>query len=50
MEYCVEPSENSRRLARTPIPIREGYADVPEEPKLGVEPDPAIMKKYLVQA
>jgi L-alanine-DL-glutamate epimerase-like enolase superfamily enzyme len=49
MEYCVEPSEISRALARNPIPIVDGHADVPEEPGLGVEPDPAIIEKYLVR-
>ncbi|HEX6143138.1 MAG TPA: mandelate racemase/muconate lactonizing enzyme family protein [Geminicoccaceae bacterium] len=49
MEYCVEPSEISRSLARNPIPIRDGHADVPETPGLGVEPDPAIIEKYLVR-
>lgn len=49
MEYCVEPSEISRALAKNPIPIRDGHAAVPEEPGLGVEPDPAIIEKYLVR-
>jgi L-rhamnonate dehydratase len=49
MEYCVEPSEISRSLAREPIPIVEGHATVPEAPGLGVEPDPAIIEKYLVR-
>jgi L-alanine-DL-glutamate epimerase-like enolase superfamily enzyme len=37
------------RWARNPIPIVDGHADVPEEPGLGVEPDPAIIEKYLVR-
>jgi L-rhamnonate dehydratase len=49
MEYCVEPSEISRSLAKNPIPIVDGHAAVPEEPGLGVEPDPAIIEKYLVR-
>jgi L-alanine-DL-glutamate epimerase-like enolase superfamily enzyme len=49
MEYCVEPSEISRSLAKNPIPIVNGHAAVPEEPGLGVEPDPAIIEKYLVR-
>lgn len=49
MEYCVEPSEISRSLAREPIPIRDGYAAVPDKPGLGVEPNPAIIEKYLVR-
>jgi L-rhamnonate dehydratase len=49
MEYCVEPSEISRSLAKSPIPIRDGYADVPEDPGLGVEPNPGMIEKYLVR-
>jgi L-alanine-DL-glutamate epimerase-like enolase superfamily enzyme len=49
MEYCVEPSEISRSLARNPIAIVDGHARVPEEPGLGVEPDPAVIEKYLVR-
>jgi L-rhamnonate dehydratase len=50
MEYCVEPSEISRSLARNPIAIVDGHADVPDEPGLGVEPDPAMIEKYLVRS
>ena len=32
-----------------PIPIVDGHADVPEEPGFGVEPNPAIVEKYLVR-
>lgn len=49
MEYCVEPSQISRSLACDPIPIRDGYATVPEGPGLGVEPNPAMIEKYLVR-
>jgi L-alanine-DL-glutamate epimerase-like enolase superfamily enzyme len=49
MEYCVEPSEISRALAKNPIPIVDGHASVPEAPGLGVEPDPAMIDKYLVR-
>ena len=48
MEYCVEPSEISRRLARQPIIIKDGYAHLPAAPGLGVEPDEAVIAKYLV--
>jgi L-rhamnonate dehydratase len=41
--------EISRSLAKNPIPIVDGHASAPEEPGLGVEPDPAIIEKYLVQ-
>jgi L-alanine-DL-glutamate epimerase-like enolase superfamily enzyme len=46
MEYCVEPSEISRKLVLNPIEIKDGYAEVPMEPGLGIEPDPAMIEKY----
>jgi L-alanine-DL-glutamate epimerase-like enolase superfamily enzyme len=49
LEYCVEPSEISRNLAKNPIRVVDGYARVPDEPGLGVEPNPAIVEKYLVK-
>ena len=49
LEYCAEPGELCRSLARNPIRVVDGYAEVPEEPGLGVEPDPAIIEKYLVR-
>jgi L-alanine-DL-glutamate epimerase-like enolase superfamily enzyme len=50
LEHCAEPSEISRSLARNPIAIVDGHARVPEEPGLGVEPDPAVIEKYLVRS
>jgi L-alanine-DL-glutamate epimerase-like enolase superfamily enzyme len=50
LEYCVEPSEISRGLARNPIPITDGMAKVPQEPGLGIEPNMDIIEKYLVRA
>ena len=49
LEYCAEPGELCRSLARNPIRVEDGYAKVPEEPGLGVEPDPAVIEKYLVR-
>ncbi|HEY6336010.1 MAG TPA: mandelate racemase/muconate lactonizing enzyme family protein [Alphaproteobacteria bacterium] len=49
MEYCVEPSEISRKLAKDPVKIVDGYAHLPKTPGLGVEPDPAVIEKYLVR-
>ncbi len=49
LEYCVEPSEISRRLIRNPIRLEDGHMRVPEEPGLGVEPDLAVVDKYLVR-
>jgi L-alanine-DL-glutamate epimerase-like enolase superfamily enzyme len=48
MEYCVEPSEISRSLARNPVRIEDGFAYLPSEPGLGVEPNEDIVAKYLV--
>ncbi|HEX5327055.1 MAG TPA: mandelate racemase/muconate lactonizing enzyme family protein [Acetobacteraceae bacterium] len=49
MEYCVEPGEISRHLAKQPVTIRDGYAHLPSEPGLGVEPDQAVIEKFLVR-
>ncbi|MGH7102336.1 MAG: enolase C-terminal domain-like protein, partial [Acetobacteraceae bacterium] len=49
MEYCVEPSEISRALAKNPVTIRDGYAWLPDEPGLGVEPNEDVIAKYLVR-
>jgi L-alanine-DL-glutamate epimerase-like enolase superfamily enzyme len=49
MEYCVEPTEIAQSLAKRPVTIKDGYAFLPSEPGLGVEPDEAIIEKYLVR-
>ena len=49
MEYCVEPGEISRALAKRPVTIRDGYAYLPNEPGLGVEPNEDVVSRYLVQ-
>jgi L-rhamnonate dehydratase len=49
LEYGVEPGEIARSLARNPIAVIDGHVKVPEEPGLGVEPDPAVIEKYLVR-
>jgi len=49
MEYCVEPTEIAQKLAKKPVLIKDGYAHLPSDPGLGVEPDPAIIEKYLVR-
>ena len=50
LEYCVEPSEISRALAKNPFRLEDGYFRVPDAPGLGVEPDPALIEKYLVRS
>ncbi|MDF1586678.1 mandelate racemase/muconate lactonizing enzyme family protein [Marinimicrococcus flavescens] len=49
MEYCVEPSEISQRLAKEKVRIEDGWAYLPDAPGLGVEPDAEIIGKYLVK-
>ena len=49
MEYCVEPSEISQRLAKRKVLIKDGYAHLPSGPGLGVEPNEDIIAKYLVR-
>lgn len=49
MEYCVEPGEISRSLARNPVTIADGYAHLPSEPGLGVEPRMDVIEKFLVR-
>ena len=49
MEYCVEPTEIAQALAKRPVTIKDGYAYLPSEPGLGVEPDEAMIAKYLVR-
>jgi L-rhamnonate dehydratase len=49
MEYCVEPSEISRHLAREPVRIKDGFAYLPDTPGLGVEPNMTVIEKYLVR-
>jgi L-rhamnonate dehydratase len=50
LEYGVEPGEISRSLALDPIRIVDGHVAVPDVPGLGVEPNPAIIERYLVRS
>ena len=47
MEYCNENGEISRKLSKNPVKIIDGYAHLPEEPGLGVQPDHEIIEKYI---
>ncbi|MHA1570449.1 MAG: mandelate racemase/muconate lactonizing enzyme family protein [Alphaproteobacteria bacterium] len=49
LEYCVEPSEISRNLARDPIKMHDGYMHVPDAPGLGFEPNMETIEKFLVR-
>jgi L-alanine-DL-glutamate epimerase-like enolase superfamily enzyme len=48
LEYCVEPSEISRNLAKEPFRMLDGYMTVPVGPGLGFEPDAKTIEKFLV--
>jgi L-rhamnonate dehydratase len=50
LEYCVEPGEISRSLARRPFRQVDGFMTVPDEPGLGVEPDLATIERFLVRS
>ncbi|MBN1345931.1 MAG: mandelate racemase/muconate lactonizing enzyme family protein [Phycisphaerae bacterium] len=50
-EYPVEPSSLGSELTRTRLmPDDTGVVRLPEGPGLGIEPDPRILRKYLVAA
>ena len=49
LEYCVEPSEISRALARDPFRLEDGCFRVPDAPGLGVEPNMEVVERYLVR-
>lgn len=49
LEYCCEPGEISRSLAKNPLKVEDGHIRVPEMPGLGVEPNLDVIEKYLVR-
>ncbi|GAB4189365.1 MAG: mandelate racemase/muconate lactonizing enzyme family protein [Thalassobaculales bacterium] len=49
MEYCVEPSPISQRLAREPVKIADGFAHLPQAPGLGVVPDEEVVARFLAR-
>jgi L-rhamnonate dehydratase len=49
LEYCTEPSELSRGLAKDPFRQEGGYMRVPDGPGLGVEPEMEVIERYLVR-
>ena len=48
LEYCVEPSEISRNLAREPFVQKDGFMYVPDGPGLGFEPNHEVIEKFAV--
>jgi L-alanine-DL-glutamate epimerase-like enolase superfamily enzyme len=49
LEYGYGLAEQSLALVRNPIVVDAGLAHVPMEPGLGVEPDMAIVERYVVR-
>ncbi|MFB5147958.1 mandelate racemase/muconate lactonizing enzyme family protein [Burkholderia orbicola] len=49
LEYGYNPAEVARTLILNPIVVKDGYADVPMGPGLGVEPDPRVVERFLVR-
>jgi L-alanine-DL-glutamate epimerase-like enolase superfamily enzyme len=49
VEFCVEESPIRRDLVRNPIPVKDGYAAVPDGPGLGVEIDESVAERYAVK-
>lgn len=49
-EYPAEPSALARELTWQKIlPDADGYLTLPDQPGLGIEPDPGAIQKYLVE-
>jgi L-rhamnonate dehydratase len=49
LEYEFAAGERGREILRDPLRVVEGQVRVPEEPGLGVEPDPVAIERYLVR-
>ena len=50
-EYPVEPTLMAQELNKTKITLnRDKQVELPQAPGLGVEPDEAAMRKYLIDA
>jgi L-alanine-DL-glutamate epimerase-like enolase superfamily enzyme len=49
-EYCVAETPINRLLTREPMPVANGFVDVPSKPGLGIELDPEILARYAVGA
>jgi L-alanine-DL-glutamate epimerase-like enolase superfamily enzyme len=46
VEFCVEESPIRRDLVRNPVRVNNGYAEVPDEPGLGIEIDESAAERY----
>ena len=48
IEFNVSTGEISRKLAKNPIAMRDGYVEIPDLPGTGIEVDEAMIEKYRV--
>jgi L-rhamnonate dehydratase len=48
VEFNVSSGEISRKLAKNPIMMKDGYVEIPDRPGAGVEVDEAMIEKYRV--
>jgi L-rhamnonate dehydratase len=48
VEFNVSTGEISRRLAKNPATMKEGYVEIPDRPGTGIEVDDSIIEKYRV--
>jgi L-rhamnonate dehydratase len=48
IEFNVSSGEISRKLARNPLMMKEGYVEIPDLPGTGIEVDEEMIKKYRV--
>jgi L-rhamnonate dehydratase len=48
VEFNVSSGEISRKLAKNPITMKDGYVEIPDRPGAGVEVDEAMIEKYRV--
>jgi L-rhamnonate dehydratase len=48
VEFNVSSGEISRKLAKNPIMMKEGYVEIPDRPGIGIEVDETMIAKYRV--
>jgi L-rhamnonate dehydratase len=48
VEFNVSTGEISRRLAKNPVTMKEGYVEIPDRPGTGIEVDESMIEKYRV--
>ena len=48
LEFNTSADPLSRELAKNPLDVRDGHVAVPDDPGLGVEPDPEAIERYRI--